>query len=40
LEDETSEVVKFQGAYNQLWETALNERRSAKLIAATASEIT
>jgi transcriptional regulator with XRE-family HTH domain len=40
LEDETDEVARFQDAYNQLWQTALNESRSAKLIAATASEIT
>jgi hypothetical protein len=32
LEDETTEVEKFRAAYNQLWDTALDESRSARLI--------
>lgn len=40
LEDETDEVAKFVDAYNRLWQTALDERSSAMLIAKAASEIT
>jgi hypothetical protein len=40
LDDEIDEVAKFQAAYNQLWQTAVNESRSAKLIAKAASELT
>jgi transcriptional regulator with XRE-family HTH domain len=39
LEDETTEVEKFRGAYNQLWDMALDERRSARLIGQAASTI-
>lgn len=39
LEDETAEVEKFQAAYNQLWDMALDETRSAKLIEEAASLI-
>lgn len=39
LEDETSEVEKFQAAYNQLWDMALDETHSAKLIEEAASLI-
>lgn len=39
LEDETSEVEKFGAAYNQLWEMALDEDRSARLIGQAASTI-
>jgi transcriptional regulator with XRE-family HTH domain len=39
LEDETSEVEKFRAAYNQLWEMALDEDRSARLIGQAASAI-
>lgn len=37
LEDETSEVERFKGAYNRLWDKALDETRSAKLITQAAS---
>lgn len=40
LEDETDEVARFHDAYNQLWQAALDETSSAKLIARAASEIT
>jgi transcriptional regulator with XRE-family HTH domain len=40
LEDETNEVEKFRSNYNRLWQMALNERASAKLIAQAATEIT
>lgn len=40
LEDETDEVARFQAAYNQLWQTALDGSRSAQLIAKAASEVT
>lgn len=40
LEDETDEVAKFVDAYNRLWQTALDDRSSAMLIARAASEIT
>lgn len=39
LEDETAEVEKFQAAYNELWDMALDETRSAKLIEEAASRI-
>lgn len=39
LEDETAEVEKFQAAYNQLWDMAVDETRSAKLIEEAASRI-
>ncbi|MFC4852295.1 helix-turn-helix domain-containing protein [Actinophytocola glycyrrhizae] len=39
LEDETSEVEKFQAAYNQLWDMAVDEIRSVKLIEEAASRI-
>jgi transcriptional regulator with XRE-family HTH domain len=39
LEDETAEVEKFRDAYNQLWDMALDEARSAKLIEEAASLI-
>jgi hypothetical protein len=39
LEDETSEVEKFRDAYNQLWEMALDDDRSARLIGQAASTI-
>ncbi len=39
LEDETVEVEKFQAAYNQLWDMAVDETRSAKLIEEAASRI-
>lgn len=39
LEDETDEVDKFRDAYNQLWDMALDESRSAKLIEKAMSEI-
>jgi transcriptional regulator with XRE-family HTH domain len=38
LEDETSEVERFQRAYNCLWDMALDETRSARLIAQVASK--
>lgn len=40
LEDEIDEVAKFRTAYNRLWQTALNESRSAQLIDKAASEVT
>jgi transcriptional regulator with XRE-family HTH domain len=39
LEDETDEVDKFRDAYNQLWDMALDESRSAKLMEKAMSEI-
>lgn len=36
LEDETTEVEKFRAAYNQLWDMALDESRSARLIGQAA----
>lgn len=39
LEDEADEVVKFRDAYNQIWDMALDEVRSAKLIAQTVSKV-
>lgn len=39
LEDETTEVEKFRDAYNLLWDMALDETRSAKLIEEAASRI-
>jgi transcriptional regulator with XRE-family HTH domain len=38
LEDEIAEVERFRGAYNQLWEMALNETRTARLITQAASK--
>jgi hypothetical protein len=37
LEDETTEVERFKDAYNRLWDKALDETRSAKLITQAAS---
>lgn len=39
LEDENDEVAKFADAYNRLWEMALDEPGSARLLARAASEI-
>jgi transcriptional regulator with XRE-family HTH domain len=39
LEDETAEVERFRNAYNHLWDMALDETRSARLIAQAASKI-
>jgi transcriptional regulator with XRE-family HTH domain len=39
LEDETAEVEKFRDAYNQLWDMALDEGRSARLIGQATSTI-
>src|SRR6266498_199911 len=39
LEDETAEVDRFRDAYNQLWNMALDESRSARLIEQAASAI-
>jgi hypothetical protein len=39
LEDETAEVERFRGAYNQIWGMALDEARSARLIGQAASKI-
>jgi transcriptional regulator with XRE-family HTH domain len=36
LEDETTEVEKFRAAYNQLWDMALDESRTARLIGQAA----
>jgi transcriptional regulator with XRE-family HTH domain len=38
LEDEKTEVERFREAYNRLWEMALDESRSARLIAQVASK--
>jgi transcriptional regulator with XRE-family HTH domain len=38
LEDETTEVERFRDAYNQIWNMALDERRSAKLITQAAAK--
>jgi transcriptional regulator with XRE-family HTH domain len=40
LEDETDEVTQFQDAYNRLWQLALDEAGSAKLIGRAVSEMT
>jgi hypothetical protein len=39
LEDETTEVERFRAAYNQIWEMALDETRSVRLIEQAASKI-
>lgn len=38
LEDEKTEVERFRQAYNRLWEMALDETRSARMIAQVASK--
>jgi transcriptional regulator with XRE-family HTH domain len=38
LEDEVPEVEKFRDAYNRIWDMALDETRSARLIAQAASK--
>jgi transcriptional regulator with XRE-family HTH domain len=39
LEDEAAEVERFRAAYNRIWDMALDETRSARLIAQAASRI-
>ena len=39
LEDETAEVERFQDAYTRIWDMALDETRSARLIAQAASKL-
>jgi hypothetical protein len=39
LEDESDEVARFRDAYNQLWDMALHERPSTRLIEEVMSEI-
>jgi hypothetical protein len=38
LEDETAEVERFRAAYNRIWDMALDETRSARLIGQAASK--
>ncbi|MPZ85238.1 MAG: helix-turn-helix domain-containing protein [Actinophytocola sp.] len=39
IEDEAEEVERFRNAYNRIWDMALDEGRSARLIAQAASKL-